>query len=61
MDSSSGNRFATLSDQDIKLLSEARHEKNTKKKKLNSGVMYLVIGCQLGDKMPRNSIVRLMI
>ena len=60
MDSSSGNRFATLSDQDIKLLSEARHEKNTKKK-LNSGVMYLVIGCQLGDKMPRNSIVRLMI
>ena len=60
MDSSSGNRFATLSDQDIKLLSEARHEKNTKKQ-LNSGVMYLVIGCQLGDKMPRNSIVRLMI
>ena len=31
MDSSLGNRFATLSDQDIKLLSEARHEKNTKK------------------------------
>ena len=31
MDSSSGNRFATLSDQDIKLLSEARHEENTKK------------------------------
>ena len=60
MDSSSCNRFATLSDQDIKLLSEARHEKN-KKKQLNSGVMYLVIGCQLGDKMPRNSIVRLMI
>ena len=60
MDSSSGNRFATLSDQDIKLLSEARHEKNTKNQ-LNSGVMYLVIGCQLGDKMPRNSIVRLMI
>ena len=31
MESSSGNRFATLSDQDIQLLSEARHEENTKK------------------------------
>ena len=37
MDSSSGNRFATLSDQDIKLLSEARREENTKKKATKFG------------------------